>query len=626
MKSRILSILLAVAISATACGQAPGQPPGGGPTGTPAPQAVAVVVAPATRTTITQTISGVGNVVADYQVNVVPKQSGRIESLNVDVGSKVTAGEVIAQLDHTTQDLSLESARAQLESAQANLAKITSGPRPENVAVAELAVESARSKLQALLNGARPASVSSAQTAVDAAQQKLNTMLAGPQPASVTQAQASLDAAKQKLALAQAQGQPNAVKQAQANLTAAQAKLQGLVNGPRPVDIAPLEVSVSQAKDSLYSQQITRDGQCNPVNPQYICKSANAAVNAAWNGVNQASATLRAKVAPPSKTDLQQAQAAVSQAQAAYDAAKTPYTPQDIKQAQDAVIQAQANLELTAQPYTPEDIQQARDAVTQAEASLQLTAEPNTPQDIQQAQIAVKNAQQQLALAKQPYTAQDLQAAQASVDQAQAGVDQALQTVKDTTVTAPISGVVSAKNLNPGDIASTTTSIVTISSSTVKVQVSVPQTQVTDLKPGDLASISGAVLGNQTLAGKVTNVAPSGNTQNRSFTVDVTPNQQGVLLPGMFVQVAIAVRVDQNVIAVPGSAVVQKESGAYVFVVQQGVAHQVPVQLGLANANQTEITSGIQPGQLVVVEGNQDLADGQRVAISTATPVATPTP
>jgi HlyD family secretion protein len=563
VRFRLFSPLLAAALIVTACGQRPSGPQATTPTAAPT---ISVAVAPASKTTIVQTLTATGSVQALSEISVIPKQAGRIEKMPVDVGTRVKAGDVIAQLEHTTLDLSLQNAQAQLLTAQARLDTIKAGPRAENVREAELAVSSAQAKLQDLL--------------------------AGPKPANVAQAAASLDSARQKLAAMQAGGQPNTVKQAQASLASAQARLQSLKDGPRPADVTPLEVAVEQAKSSLNAAQISRDGACGPSSQSVPCKAGNATVEAAQNAVNQAEAGLRAKVAPPSPTDLQQAQAAVDQAQAALNAAQNPYTAQDVQQAQDAVRQAQAGLALAQQPYTAADIEQARNAVT--------------------------TAQQQLALTKQPYTEQDVQTAQAGVAQAQVSVDQVRQSLADTTVTAPVDGVITQKLLSEGALASTAAALVTIASSAVKVELPVDETQVTNLKLGQAASISGAVLGANAVPGKVTNVAPSGDAKARTFNVDVTPDQPEALRPGMFVKVTIEVLAHQDVTAVPTVALVDRLSKNYVFVVQNGVAHEVPVEVGLTNAQLTEITSGVDVGTAVVVQGLQSLNDGDRVTTQNA--------
>jgi RND family efflux transporter MFP subunit len=361
-----------------------------------------------------------------------------------------------------------------------------------------------------------------------------------------------------------------------------------LKNGLRPETVATLELGVSQAKNALLAAQVSRDASC--AHPGAFCNAANASVDAAQTAVNQAQANLKAQVAPPTQTDLQQAQSAVDQAQAALNLAQHPSTAQDLKTAQDALDQARQALSLASQPYTGEDLRQARDAVSVAE--------------------------QQLALAKQPYTAQDLETAQAGVAQAQAAVDQSQQAIKDATITAPIAGVITQKLLDVGSMASPAQAVVAIAASGVKVTIPAEETQVANLKVGDPASIVGAALGSQVVPAKITNISPSGDPKNRTFGVDVTPQPaNAALLPGMFVQVTLNAVEHKGVVAVPVQAVIERTGKFYVYVVDNNVAKLTEVTVGLSDGKRTEV-GGVAAGARVVIFGQDQLADGDRVAIT----------
>jgi HlyD family secretion protein len=534
----------------------------------PVAPATSVQVVEAKQTDLRQALTYAGDVKAVAEVNVIPKQSGRILAMPVEVGSKVVAGDVIAQLEHTSLDLALQGAQAQLQTAQARLDTIKAGPRVENVHQAETNVDVAKSRLQTLLNGPRAANVSQARLAVDTAQQRLDAIRSG--------------------------GRAEAIAQAQSSLTAAQSRLQALKDGPRPEDVATLQLAISQALNALYSAQISRDGACAPQNPRYLCQAGDAAVNAAQTGVDLANANLKLRTSPPVATDVRQAQAAVDQAQAALNLTKKPYTAQDIKTAQDAVDQALAGLALANEPFTDEDIRQARGAV-----------------DI---------AQEQLNLARAPYTAQDLETARAGVAQAQASVDQSQQAIKDAAITAPIDGIISQKLLTVGSMASPSQPIVVLAGGGIKVTVPAEETQVSSLKIGQDASITAAVLGDQVVAGKITNIAPSGDPKNRTFGVDVVPQQvNATLLPGMFVQVTLSAVEHKGVVAVPAQAIVERAGKFYVYTVENNVAKLTAVVVGLTDGKLTEV-SGIPAGASVVVLGQDQLADGDKVAPVPATP------
>ncbi len=611
-KAWLGSLFLFATLATTACGNSAAPA-----TTKPAAPGIAVAVSPAQRGAIEQTFTFTGDVKAVSEVNVAPKESGRIVRMPVDVGAKVQAGDVIAELDHVSLDLNVRQAQAGLLTAQAKLASVQAGPRDEVVAQAQLAVDTAQSRLQAMRDGAKPSAIAQAQAQVVQAQARLDS-LRNPRPEVVAQAKLNVDLAQQKLATVQAGGRPEAIAQAQGNLNAAQARLQALKNGMRPEDRVAFELTVAQAKNALYSAQILRDGACNPSNPHYQCDAANAQVNAAQTAVDQAVANLKAKVAQPSQTDVQQAQAAVDQAQAALDAAKNPYTAQDLAQAQDGVRQAEQQLALAQAPASAQDIAGAQAQVTQAIAALDLVRQPYTQEDIHQAENAVAVAAQQLELAKKPYTAQDIQEAQAGVVSAQVTVDRALQAVKDTTVIAPVTGVVTQKSLTEGALASPATSVVTIASNGVKVQIPVEENQVVVIRVGEGANITGSALIKQGIDGRVSNIAPSGDSHNRSFSVDVLPGSGETLLPGMFVQVTIKAQEHQNAIKVPKNAVVQRASKPFVFVVRDNVARQVPVTLGLENDRQVEIVNGLTVDDNVVIQGQQNLNDNDRVSVASA--------
>jgi len=96
---------------------------------TPVP-AAPVTAQTASRGVIQQTLSYSGDIRAREQVSVLPKNSGRVERMLVDVGSKVKAGDTIATLEQESAQISALQARATLAGAEAKLASLQNGPRP----------------------------------------------------------------------------------------------------------------------------------------------------------------------------------------------------------------------------------------------------------------------------------------------------------------------------------------------------------------------------------------------------------------------------------------------------------------------------------------------------------------
>src|SRR5712692_7062307 len=254
--ARLLGVarLLLVGTVVAGCGAIGGNPPAGQNPGGGRP-ATTVTVAKATNGPISQVIGFTGSVQAADTVNVVPVISGRITKLNVDVGSTVKAGDLIAELDKSTLNAQVGQAQAGVDAANVKLSQIQAGARPESVAAAQSNAQAAQAKLDAIKAGARPETAGAAKANLDSARAKLAAIENGARPESDAVAKANLDAAK-------------------ANLDRAKAQLQQLLDGPTPDQVVSSQLSLEHAKNAVVSSQANRDGQCNPKNPGFVCETA----------------------------------------------------------------------------------------------------------------------------------------------------------------------------------------------------------------------------------------------------------------------------------------------------------------------------------------------------------------
>jgi membrane fusion protein (multidrug efflux system) len=99
------------------------------------------------------------------------------------------------------------------------------------------------------------------------------------------------------------------------------------------------------------------------------------------------------------------------------------------------------------------------------------------------------------------------------------------------------------------------------------------------------------------------------------------PNKDQVLKGGMFARVAIMVGVHRNAIQIPIDAVTRLEENQYVYVVQDGKARQIPVELGGRADNRIEITKGLTGTEQVIVSGKDLVSDGTVVEAHPLEPV-----
>src|SRR5579859_7977138 len=150
LRSLLLGGALASTLLVVACGARPSAAPAAAPTAVPASPVTAQT---ATRGLIQQTLSYSGDIRAREQVSVLPKNSGRVERVLVDVGSHVKAGDTLATLEQETAQISSLQARATLAGAEAKLASLQAGPKADDVAGAEAALSQQQVHLDSMASG-----------------------------------------------------------------------------------------------------------------------------------------------------------------------------------------------------------------------------------------------------------------------------------------------------------------------------------------------------------------------------------------------------------------------------------------------------------------------------------------
>src|SRR6266852_3303322 len=162
---------------------------GCGPLAAPGPstqaQAITVPAAAAQRGDIQQTVAYSGDVRAREQITVLPKASGRVKSVLVDIGSPVHAGDILAELEQDSPEIQMLQARANLAAAQAKLATIQAGAKPDDITAAEEGLAQQQARLDSMMAQGRREDVAAARAGVAAQTAKLNTLQTGGRAESV---------------------------------------------------------------------------------------------------------------------------------------------------------------------------------------------------------------------------------------------------------------------------------------------------------------------------------------------------------------------------------------------------------------------------------------------------------
>lgn len=239
-----------------------------------------------------------------------------------------------------------------------------------------------------------------------------------------------------------------------------------------------------------------------------------------------------------------------------------------------------------------------------------------TQQAVDQLQAAYDAAQESLKARKR---ALDASRASLNASRTSLGASQrSLQTVQENTVlTSPISGVVSARNYDAGDLPAGP--ILTIQQmNPLKVIVNVNEEEFSKIKTGMPVVVTLDAVPDETFNGSVYLIHPEINQQTRTFQVEVTiSNGGGKVSAGMFARVKFNYGTQKHIV-VPDKAIVKMQGSGkrFVYVYQDnGTVAYTEVELGMRLGDRYEILSGLNDGDRVVIAGQSKISDGAKVKL-----------
>ncbi len=188
---------------------------------------------------------------------------------------------------------------------------------------------------------------------------------------------------------------------------------------------------------------------------------------------------------------------------------------------------------------------------------------------------------------------------------------------ENTSLRSPISGVITARNYDPGDVAAALPILTVESINPVKVLVNISEGFYSKVIKGMDAQIKVDALGDETFTGKISLIHPTFDPVSHTFPVEIQVfNSDQRIRPGMFARVTMNFGVNDRPL-VPDMAVL-KQTGSndrYVFVEKDGKAFYTLVELGARLDDKYEIVSGLQSGDRVIIHGNTGLIDGAEVEV-----------
>lgn len=426
------------------------------------------------------------------------------------------------------------------------LLQIDPGDLAISLAIAEQNLKLKEASLTDLLTEPTAAEIKAAETAVLSAQASLADLLSGPTAEEIAAQEANLRAAT-------------------ANVASSSAQLGQVQNAIKPADIAAAEASLAAAEANLKSVEIqyTR-------NPDPDDFTANAALAQAREQVAAAQAALDNLLAGPDSNQLGSAQASLSAVAAQRDAAS-------------------ANFE-------------------------KLTADPSTVQ-IAGAEAQLAQAQASLDTLLAGAAAETITAAEAEVAQARLNLADAQAALDALTLQAPFDGVITAVHFNQGEFASGPL-VELVDAGSLEVILEVDEVDVGSLSVGQLAAITMETWPDETIASKITAISPNAKTAPGSslviYEVHLALDQTSLpILVGMTANANLITSQKSGVLLIPNEAInVDRSKGTYsVNLLTAGEIQEIPITIGLRDRQYTEVTSGLQAGDQLVVGNAAPRAD-----------------
>jgi len=229
-------------------------------------------------------------------------------------------------------------------------------------------------------------------------------------------------------------------------------------------------------------------------------------------------------------------------------------------------------------------------------------------QEFDEASAKLKAAQAELAMA---------QARRAQLDQKLAQAEQEVRAAEVSRsyaeVNAPVGGIVTAKSVDPGNLAAPGTALMTIESGGYRLEASVEESKISSIRTGQ--AVSAAIDGIERVFGaRVSEIVPAVDPASRAYTVKIDLPAIPRLQSGTFGRARFQLG-SRQVLAIPAAAVTERGQLQSVFVADNGVARTRLVTVGEKTKDQVEVLSGLSAGDSVIFPITAGIGDGSRVEV-----------
>ena len=319
---------------------------------------------------------------------------------------------------------------------------------------------------------------------------------------------------------------------------------------------------------------------------------------------------------------FKEAESQASEARSAIDASKAQY-----QEALSAIDSSKAQLVDAEAAYQKAKLDFDRAQNLFASQSLTKANYDAAKAQLEQATAKVAAARSQVGMvqARADSAKSQIEVIDARSRGAQAVVRQKMIPLQDTTLKAPLNGLVLQKSVEKGSLVSPgKTGFIVADTSSVKAAFGVPDIAVPEMKLGSKLNVETETMPGTEFQGQITSVFPAADPKSRAFNVEVTiPNQKALLRPGMIVSLRVGrSEAAQAQPVVPLNAVAKSTTdpngyAVYVVIEQGGrlIAKVRDVKLGETYGNTIAVTEGVKEGDRVITTGVTLVRDGDAVKV-----------
>jgi membrane fusion protein, multidrug efflux system len=212
---------------------------------------------------------------------------------------------------------------------------------------------------------------------------------------------------------------------------------------------------------------------------------------------------------------------------------------------------------------------------------------------------------------------EQLDQARSAFEKVRAQLVQAEETARDYAICAPWDGVVSRVNVKEGEFVAPRAVLLEIyDPSSLVILAAIPERHAAEVTAGMRVDVRLDAYPDDIMQGRIERVYPYLDSRLRTRTMEITLEKPIDLLPGMFARLNVLLKNIEDAVIVPLEALVTTPKGQVVFVVEDGKAIARAVKTGIEADNRIQLVSGVQPGDKVIIAGNEKLKDGVEVSLA----------